>query len=63
MSDMSRSNLVVEEINNTPWIQFVVWTVNAMQGTLHETVVFVGIVRDVDVGVLEPGGVGWVIVV
>ena len=54
MGDVSASNFVVKEVNGTPWIQFVVWAVNCVEGTLDEVVVIIGKVWDIDVSVLEP---------
>ena len=54
MGDVSASNFVVKEVNGTPWIQFVVWTVNCVEGTLDEVVIIIGKVWDIDVSVLEP---------
>ncbi len=54
MGDVSASNFVVKEVNGTPWIQFVVWAVNCVEGTPDEVVIIIGKVRDIDVSVLEP---------
>ena len=54
MSDVSASNFVVKEVNGTPWIQFVVWAINCVEGTLDEVVIIIGKVWDIDVCVLEP---------
>ena len=54
MSDVGASNFVVKEVNGTPWIQFVVWAINCVEGTLDEVVIIVGKVWDIDVCVLEP---------
>lgn len=54
MGNVSTSNFVVEEVNGSPWVQFVVWAVNCVEGTLHEVVIFIGKVWDINVGVLEP---------
>lgn len=56
MSDVSASNLVVEEVNDTPWVQFVVWAVDGVECSLDKVVVIVGEVWDVHVSVLEPVG-------
>ena len=54
MRDVSGANFVMEKVNGTPWIEFVVRTIDRMEGAPHEVVVIVGEVRDVNVSVLEP---------
>ncbi len=54
MGDVSASNFVVEEVNNTPWVQFVIWAVDCVEGTLDEVVIVIGKVWDINVSVLEP---------
>jgi len=54
MGDVSASNFVVEEVNGSPWIQFVVWAIDCVEGTPDEVVVVIGKVWNVNVGVLEP---------
>ena len=48
------ANLVVQEVNESKGIEFVVRTIDCVQCTLHERVVVVGKVWYVDVRVLEP---------
>lgn len=54
MSYMSASDFVVEEIDKTPGVKFIVGTVDSVECSLDEVVVVVGEVWDVNVGVLEP---------
>jgi ethanolamine utilization microcompartment shell protein EutS len=54
MSYMSASDFVVEEIDKTPGVKFVVGTVDCVECSLDEVVVVVGEVWNVNVGVLEP---------
>ena len=54
MSDMSTSNFVMEEVDGTPWVQFVVWAVKGVECSPDKVVVIVGEVWNVNVSVLEP---------
>jgi hypothetical protein len=54
MGDVGRSNLVMQEINRTPRIHFIVGTINGVQGSLDKVVVVFGKVRNVDICVLKP---------
>ena len=48
------ANLVVQKINDSPGVHFVVWAINSVQGTLDKVVVVVAIVGHVDISVLQP---------
>jgi len=48
------ANLVVQEVDESKGVEFVVGTIDCVQCTLHERVVVVGKVRYVDIRVLEP---------
>jgi uncharacterized protein (DUF983 family) len=54
MGNVGTSNFVVKEVNDPPWVHFVVWAINCVEGTLDEVVIFIGKVWDINVGVLEP---------
>ena len=54
MGDVSASNFVMEEVNGSPWVQFVVWAIDCVEGTPDEVVVVIGKVWNINVGVLEP---------
>lgn len=52
---MGGSNLVVEKINDSPGIKFVIGTVDGVEGTFDIVVVRVGEMGYVDICVLQPG--------
>mmetsp|Transcript_15054 Transcript_15054/g.32650 ORF Transcript_15054/g.32650 Transcript_15054/m.32650 type:complete len:328 (+) Transcript_15054:331-1314(+) len=54
MGNMGRANFVVEEVDGTKGVEFVVGTVDCVEGAPGEVVVFVGEVGDVNISVLEP---------
>jgi hypothetical protein len=54
MGNMGASNFVVEEVDESPRIHFVIWAVDCVEGTLDEVVICIGKVWDVNIGVLEP---------
>ena len=54
MSHVGTSNFVVKEVNESPWIHFVVWTVNCVESTLHEVMIVIGKVWDINISMLEP---------
>ena len=51
---MCGTNLVVQKVNDPPWIQFVVGTIDGMQSALDKVVVVGGKVRNIDIRVLKP---------
>jgi hypothetical protein len=51
---MSRSDFVVQKVNETPGIQFVVGTIDSVEGSLDEVVVVLRKMGNIHVGVLEP---------
>ena len=54
MGNMSRSNFVMQKVNDAPRIQLVVGTVDRVQGTLDKIVIVLRIVGNINVRVLEP---------
>ena len=54
MSDVRRTNLVVQKVNETPRVELVVRSVNGMEDSLDVRVILLAKVRDVRVCVLEP---------
>mmetsp|Transcript_25938 Transcript_25938/g.44126 ORF Transcript_25938/g.44126 Transcript_25938/m.44126 type:complete len:210 (-) Transcript_25938:589-1218(-) len=54
MCHMRRSNLVMQEVDQSPRIQLIVWTVNGMEGSLDVVVILVAKMRHIDIGVLQP---------
>jgi hypothetical protein len=51
---VGRSNLVVQEINGTKRVEFVIGTIDSMQSSLYKIVVALRIVWNIDIGVLKP---------
>ena len=54
MGDVRCSNLVMQKVNDTPWIQLVIGTVNRVESPLHKVVIVLRIVRNVNVRMLQP---------
>lgn len=51
---MCSSDSVVQEINDSPWVQLVIGAVNCVQSTLNEAVVVFRKMGHIDVRMLEP---------
>lgn len=51
---MRRSNLMVQKINQSPRIQFIIGTINRMQRTLDKGMILLRIMRNIDIGMLQP---------
>jgi len=54
MRNMGRANFVMEEVNYSPRIEFVVGTINCMECTPHEVVIIISEVWNVNVSMLKP---------
>ena len=54
VSNVCSTNLVVQKVNESKWIKLIVWTIDGVESTLYKVMVFVGKVRNINVGVLEP---------
>lgn len=54
VSNVSCSDFVVQKVNDSPGIQFVVGTVDSVQSTLDKVVVVLRVMGNIDVGMLEP---------
>mmetsp|Transcript_3519 Transcript_3519/g.5178 ORF Transcript_3519/g.5178 Transcript_3519/m.5178 type:complete len:201 (+) Transcript_3519:57-659(+) len=54
MSHVCASNLMVQKVNRSPRIQFIVWSINCMKSTSHVRKFIFGKVWNVHVGVLQP---------
>lgn len=53
---MSGSNLVVQEVNQSPRIKLVVRTINGVQCSLNIGVFIIGKVGNIDISMLQPDG-------
>lgn len=51
---MCSANLVVKEVDDSPWVQLVVWSIDCMKRTLHEVVVVFRKMRYIHIRVLQP---------
>jgi hypothetical protein len=54
MGYMSRTNLMVKEINKSPGVKFVVWAINGVKGSLDKVVIVFSEVWNVYISVLKP---------
>jgi hypothetical protein len=53
--DMGCANLMVQKVNQTPRIHLVIGTINGVQSSLYKVVVVEFEMRNIRVGVLQPG--------
>lgn len=54
MRDMSRSDLMMQEINQPEWIQFVVRTIDRVKCTLHKVMIIFRKMRNINISMLKP---------
>ena len=54
MSHMRGSNFVMKKVDHTPWIQFVVWTIDCVESPFYVVVIIVGEMGDINISVLKP---------
>ena len=55
--DVRCSNLVVQEVNQSPGVKLIVWSINCVQGAFYVAVVLVREVRNINIGMLKPSKV------
>lgn len=48
------ADFVMQKVNDSPWVELVVGSINGVKSTLDKVVVVLGKVWDVNVGVLQP---------
>ncbi len=54
MCNMRRANLVMEEVDDTPWIELVVGTVDGVERPLHKVMIVIRKMWYINICVLKP---------
>lgn len=54
VSNVCSTNLVVQKVNESKWIKLIIWAIDGVESALYKVMVFVGKVRNINVGMLEP---------